>query len=141
MKLKDLKLPKLLGKFGFTDKTDQSEKKHLSEAKNIDKSPQVSYTKISMDMINKIDPNHEYKPMEIAEAGWIKNTEGQKDYKYILKLIKNGKIPARNVAVSGVTPYYRVLGKNIISYIHAINEAHNSSEQDGKEQNLPVNSA
>ena len=69
----------------------------------------------------EIQPNKYYKPMQIAEAGWIV-TPGTKKllsvYNYVLKLIKRGKLPARNYAEGEKgQQYYKVLGSDISKYI------------------------
>jgi hypothetical protein len=65
-----------------------------------------------------IVPDKEYNPSEIASNGWIKNTKNKNDYKYILRLIKYGKLRARNVCLTG-KKYFKVLGSDIIRYKHS----------------------
>jgi len=62
-----------------------------------------------------IDPEREYSPKEIALYGIITNTRNKGDYRYILRLIKYGKLRARNACVTGAK-YFKVLGEDIIKY-------------------------
>lgn len=52
-----------------------------------------------------------YKPREIARLGLITNSTGghnvESNYNFILKLIKSGKLKAKNYSV-GPTPYWLV---------------------------------
>lgn len=66
--------------------------------------------------IMKIKSDDEYRPREIANNGWILNTRRRSDYYFVLKLIKEGILPARNVAISGNNPYFVVLGQDILNY-------------------------
>jgi len=70
-------------------------------------------------IIKEIDPERWYRPMEIAKAGWIRNAGNKGDYYYVLKLIKRGRLRARDFGL-GKTPYYRVLGSEIIRYLESI---------------------
>lgn len=62
-----------------------------------------------------IDPEREYKPSEIARFGFILDTKGKPNYRYVTNLIQKGKLRARNVG-AGAIPYYKVLGKDIIKW-------------------------
>lgn len=49
------------------------------------------------------------KPSEIAQQGLIVNTKGKSDYKFILNLIKSGRLPALRLNDdTKKTPYYAV---------------------------------
>jgi hypothetical protein len=63
----------------------------------------------------QIIPNIEYNPSQIVEHGWITNTRNKPDYRYVLRLIKYGKLRARNVCLTGAK-YFKVLGEDIIKY-------------------------
>lgn len=68
-------------------------------------------------MREKINPNYAYRPMEIVKKGWIKNTESKPDYKYVLKLIKDGELKATNVCTKKGKVYWRVQGKDLIEFL------------------------
>jgi hypothetical protein len=70
-------------------------------------------------MAEQIDPNREYRPMEIVNLGFIKNTKGSGGYgayNFVLNLIRAGKIKARNVGM-GKVPHFMVKGEDIIKYL------------------------
>jgi len=62
-----------------------------------------------------LQPDEEYTPQEICEYGWILNTTGKPDYRFVLRLIKRGILLSRNVCTTGQT-YYKVRGDDIIQY-------------------------
>lgn len=67
----------------------------------------------------QINPNDWYKPSEIAEKGWIlpiKGKEAKRKYDFITKLIRLGKLPAKNRSM-GVWPHYVVKGSDILNFI------------------------
>jgi len=66
-------------------------------------------------MITEIEPGKFYRPAVIADHGWIVSSTGRKSYKFILRLIRAGKLKADNVAL-GTTPYYLVTGQEILRY-------------------------
>lgn len=66
--------------------------------------------------MKNINPNQEYRPSEIAKNNWIKNRVGKGDYFKILKLIKVGRLKARNYCLSEQMPMWLVLGSEIIKY-------------------------
>lgn len=45
----------------------------------------------------KLKSNNEYTPREIAENGWILNVRENASYEYILALIRDGLLPARDI--------------------------------------------
>lgn len=61
--------------------------------------------------MRKIEGKKWYKPREIAVLGLIKNSTGgdnvESNYNFILKLIKAGKLAAKNYGIGG-TPYWMV---------------------------------
>jgi hypothetical protein len=64
-----------------------------------------------------INPDEEYTPTQITRYGWILNNRNRPNYKYILQLIKAGKLRARNVCTSNTgAKYYKVLGADILKY-------------------------
>jgi hypothetical protein len=78
-----------------------------------------------MDSVPAIDPSKEYRPSEIFNNGWIRNTLGNKNYKFVLRTITTGKLKARNVCQSGTgQAYYRVLGSSILEYLENIKKEH-----------------
>ena len=56
---------------------------------------------------NGIGSKEWYKPSEIYQRGLIVNTKGKPDYGYVLRLIKNNKLQARDMSM-GKTAYYQV---------------------------------
>lgn len=65
----------------------------------------------------ELNPEVYYKPSEIARKRWITSKgKGKASYYYILKLIKNGKIKARNFGL-GETNYYRIRGMDILKFL------------------------
>ena len=65
----------------------------------------------------ELNPEVYYKPSEIAKKKWItSNGTGKASYYYILKLIRNGKINARNFGL-GETNYYRIRGSEILKFL------------------------
>jgi len=68
---------------------------------------------------NKINPNEEYRPREIADNGWIKPPRGEdKDsaYHFILRIINRGQLQAKNRAEGMKVPHYVVIGNEILRY-------------------------
>ncbi len=49
-----------------------------------------------------------FKPSEIAKLELIKNSMGNGDYRYVLRLINNGQLNAEQWNVAGDKPYYIV---------------------------------
>jgi hypothetical protein len=66
-------------------------------------------------IINEIDPTQLYTPMQISQKKWLYGFNGEVSYYSILRLIKSGEIIAKNFG-KGKTPYFRVLGKDLIKY-------------------------
>lgn len=66
-------------------------------------------------MFVPINPTQEYNPMDIVKHGWILNNNSKPDYKYVLKLIKFGKLNATNVCMTN-QKYYKIRGQDIINY-------------------------
>jgi hypothetical protein len=64
-----------------------------------------------------IIPHAEYTPSQIVYYGWIGKAENKQesDYRYVLRLIKYGKLQARNVCLTG-QKYFRVRGEDILRY-------------------------
>ena len=56
-----------------------------------------------------------YKPMQIANNGFILNTKGKRSYHYILSLINKGVLNARDKG-TGKTVYNMVRGSEIKRY-------------------------
>jgi len=66
---------------------------------------------------NRIEPNLEYKPKDIASNGWILNSKGKPDYAYVLKLIKRGLLKARKwTSTKDGIDYFIVKGAWILEY-------------------------
>lgn len=70
--------------------------------------------------MKQIDGKDWYKPMEIAELGLIKkpghgNTV-KGNYYFVLKLIRNGQLRAKNYSVAGGRPYWLVPHTEITRY-------------------------
>lgn len=61
-----------------------------------------------------------YRPKEIAENGWIKNTLNSdkvlSNYDWILDEIKRGNLKAKNYGKNPAYPYYLVSAKEIERY-------------------------
>jgi hypothetical protein len=66
--------------------------------------------------ITQIDPNEWYRLSKISEMGWITNTNGDKEWKYVWRLVRDGKLKARNFSMPN-KPLWRVRGETIIAYI------------------------
>jgi hypothetical protein len=67
----------------------------------------------------EIDPEKYYSPREISQKCWITNSNGEEaktNYDQVLRLIRFGKLPARNFGL-GKTPYYRVKGIDLLNYL------------------------
>jgi hypothetical protein len=67
----------------------------------------------------EIDLEKYYSPRKIAENFWITNgrgEEGKSNYDQVLRLIRFGKLPAKNFGL-GKTPYYRVKGIDLLNYL------------------------
>ena len=67
-----------------------------------------------------------YKPMQIAEAGWI-TTPGTKEvnsiYIFILKEIKSGNLKSRNYARGkSERQFFSIKGEWILEYIENMNQ-------------------
>jgi hypothetical protein len=60
-------------------------------------------------------PESDYSPLQIVAHGWITNTVNNPDYRYVLRLIKEGKLSARNVSLTGGR-LYKIRGEEIIRY-------------------------
>lgn len=63
-----------------------------------------------------IDPLREYTPKEIWKHGLILNTKGNKDYRYILRLIHGGKLKARVISTGSERMYFMVSGADLIAW-------------------------
>lgn len=61
----------------------------------------------------EIDGDKFYKPREIADEGLILNSKGNKDYRFVLRLIESGRLEARQWNDSKKLPYYVVSQKEI----------------------------
>ena len=67
----------------------------------------------------EINPEIYYSPHQIAKANWIVNGACQKEkarYEYILKMIRLGKLSAKNFGL-GKVPHYRIKGIDILSWL------------------------
>lgn len=84
---------------------------------DLNKIEQKPPTKLAEQILNEPAPHKEWlKPSEIAERNLIVNSKGKGDYRYILRLIKSGKLPARNWAEQGEKPYWLVSYFEIMKY-------------------------
>lgn len=94
------------------------------------------YSKENMESSPAIDPSREYRPAEIAKNGWILNTVGNKNYKYVLKLVRLGKLKSRNVCTTGTGQmYFLIPGSSIIEYLQSVKESYTYSTKAGISQN------
>ena len=66
--------------------------------------------------MEKIKIEKFYTPREIFELGVITNRKGKPDYSLILRLIKAGKLRAKNFGC-GKKPQYRVKGSDLIKFL------------------------
>ena len=57
-----------------------------------------------------------FKPSELAKDNLITNSKGKGDYRHVLKLIKNGKLKARDWSSTGNKPYWLVHWTEITNY-------------------------
>lgn len=62
-----------------------------------------------------IDPKRLYRPKEIAKNLFIPNSRGKSDYHFVLRLIRRGKLPARNYGTDSY-PLFQVKGEDVIRY-------------------------
>jgi len=60
-----------------------------------------------------------YKPSEIAEQAMIKNSVGKGDYRFIIRLIKNGRLKSETWNTAGDKSYYIVSHDEIKRYNEA----------------------
>lgn len=61
-----------------------------------------------------------YRPMEITKLGLILNSQGKPDYPFVLKLIKSGRLKAKDYSVSPRTHYWLVPESEIERYHNTI---------------------
>jgi len=67
-----------------------------------------------------VDPNKWYKPREIATLNFIlpiKGIEAKGKYDYVTKLIRLGKLPAKNRSTGKICPHWVVKGSDILDFI------------------------
>lgn len=68
----------------------------------------------------EVNPEKYYSALEIAKNGWItpikKGDKAKFKYDYILKLIKNKKIPAKNIGSGKVVGRYYIRGIDILDW-------------------------
>lgn len=67
-----------------------------------------------------IDGEHWYRPMELAKRGDIRTPRSKTvsgRYKYILKLIKAGRLSARNYSLKNYVPYWIVSESEVNRFI------------------------
>ena len=76
-------------------------------------------TKTLNDIKKEIDLKEWYRPSQISNYRWMLGYQGKNAYFYILELIKLGKLKAKNFG-KGKTPYYRILGSDLIEYLDNI---------------------
>ncbi len=70
-------------------------------------------------MNKDIDSEKEYSPVEISDAGWIKNTAGNPhDYDFILRLVTRGVLKGKNINPTGKMAYWRIKGQAILDYLN-----------------------
>jgi len=63
--------------------------------------------------LEKVQDDKLYKPSKVADMEIFYNSEGDKaDHFYILKLIKKGKLPSKDVS-TGKVPRYLIKGADI----------------------------
>lgn len=67
-------------------------------------------------ILKEIDAEKYYQPSVIAKKDWLVGYEGTNPYYAILELIKLGRLEAKDFS-RGKTPYYKVLGKDLIKYL------------------------
>lgn len=68
---------------------------------------------------SEVDLDRFYRPREIANNRWMIEYQGNDSYYYILKLIKVGRLKARNFGL-GKTNFWKVTGREIIKYLELI---------------------
>jgi len=67
---------------------------------------------------SEIDVNKFYRPREIAEANWMIIYQGNTCYDFILKLIRNNKLRAKDKGL-GRIPHYIIKGADLIRYLES----------------------
>jgi hypothetical protein len=73
-----------------------------------------------MNKMKKINPQEWYRPKQVAQNGWIKNSKNKGDYYLVLKLIARNKLRARDCGL-GKTPYFQIKGSDIMRYVSTMN--------------------
>lgn len=68
-------------------------------------------------MVMKIDPEAEYTPKQIYNFGWIKNTKGNADYYFVLRLVNRGLLKARDLNPGGRS-VFQIKGQVLIDYLN-----------------------
>lgn len=70
----------------------------------------------------QITPDAEYTPSQIVRYGWISKPRNKEesDYRYVLRLIKHGKLRARNICLTG-QKYFKVKGEEVLRYCSLAN--------------------
>ena len=65
-----------------------------------------------------LEPDAFYTVAQIADAEWLKSPiSGTTDRQYIYKLIRSGRLKAKNIGAGSQQPRYVVTGENIINYL------------------------
>ena len=66
----------------------------------------------------QINPDKEYLPLEVAKLGFIRSRLNIGSYARVLRLIKAGRLQARNYEINAKKPYWVIRGKWIIDYLN-----------------------
>jgi hypothetical protein len=67
--------------------------------------------------IKSIKSESWYRLADIVQGRWIINTVGKSSKRYLYRLIKSGRLLARNRGIGVSQPLYMVLGDDIINFI------------------------
>lgn len=78
-------------------------------------------------MRNRIDPNKDYTPGEIARQGLILSLHKEKSLRAVDRYIKDGKLKARFIPV-GKNKQYLVKGEDILTFLEE-NPKHSPSKK------------
>lgn len=64
----------------------------------------------------KLEPNKEYPISTIVDQAWIVGARGKTNRQFIYKLIRRGKLKAKDVGIGSKLPMWKIQGKEIIKY-------------------------
>lgn len=72
---------------------------------------------MNLNIIKQIDPKEWYRISTIIENEWIVNTVGNSNKNHIHRLIKLGRLSAKNFGIGTKAPLYMIRGQEVIDYL------------------------